>query len=97
MIATAALALQFHLHSEFMVVGTGICMLLDAVSDIWMWKKLEALIIQDMNIMCGNPALFLNHFQSVNYFKLFNAFVMLYSKRFRNPFFRGIFRISTIL
>ena len=47
--------------------------------------------------MCGNPALFLNHFQSVNYFKLFNAFVMLYSKRFRNPFFRGIFRISTIL
>ena len=48
--ATAALAVQFHLHSEFMVVGTGICMLLDAVSDIWMWKKLEILIIQDMGI-----------------------------------------------
>ena len=50
MTATAALAVQFHLHSEFMVVGTGICMLLDAASDIWMWKKLEALIIQDMGI-----------------------------------------------
>lgn len=47
--------------------------------------------------MCGDSALFLNHFQSVNNFKLFNAFVMLYSKRFRNPFFRGIFRISTNL
>ena len=50
MTATAALAVQFHLHSEFMVVGTGICMLLDAASDIWMWKKLEALIIPDMGI-----------------------------------------------
>lgn len=50
LIATAGLAVQFHLNSEFMVIGTGICMLLDAVSDIWMWKKLEALIIQNMGI-----------------------------------------------
>ena len=50
MIATAGLALQFHLHSEFMVIGTGICMLLDAVSDIWIWRTLETLIIEDMGI-----------------------------------------------